>query len=200
MDENTKKWKRMSDEISEELGDFEGCLGRMRNIELQLSNFIANSSVKINNTNQDKIRRFISDIMEQAILQNNAIHCLIGRLIEHKDSTTAILAKTDEVFSYGDATKKVETKTKPVLRNRSTSRKRSEGTVAIIYPMEELESESTKRAIKENINPVHLKIGINKGGILMELDTQQNYEKLEIELQSNKNLKDKFTVKKSKKD
>lgn len=105
---DSTKRKRVSEELSVEVRDFEGCLARMRSTELQLSNFIASSSVKLNNTNQDKIRKLIGDIMDQAILQNNAIQFLLGRLIEQRDPVGAMTKKTDEVFTYADATKKVD--------------------------------------------------------------------------------------------
>lgn len=77
--------------------------------------------------------------------------------------------------------------------------------MALIYPTEEVDSEVTKDLVKKNINPIELNMGIkrvkkvNKGGLLMELDSQGDYEKLEMELQVNENLKDRLTVKKSEK-
>lgn len=156
----SRKRKKMSDEISDEIGDFEGCLSRMRDTELQLNNFIASSSVKLNNTNQDKIRKFISEIMEQALIQNNAIHCLLGRLVESREIASIHMEKRDEAFSYAEITKKPATK--PILRSRSSSRKRGDTVVALIYPLEGDDSETTKSIIKQNINPVHLELGIRK--------------------------------------
>lgn len=150
----------MSDEISDEIGDFEGCIGRMRNTEFQLNKFIASSSVKLNNTNQDKIRKPVPEIMEQFLMQNNAIHCLLGRLVESREMANTRTEKRDEVFSYAEITKK--SSTKPSIRNRSSSRKRGYTAVALIYPTDGNDSETTKNIIKHNINPVHLELVIRK--------------------------------------
>lgn len=135
----SRKRKRMSDELSEKIGDFEGCLGRMQNIELQLNNFIASSSVKMNKMNQDEVRRFVADLIEQSILQNNAIHCLLGRLVEAEEVMTTQPEKRDEVFPYADAAKKPVSK--PTLRSRSSSRKRGDKIVALVYSVENLDRE-----------------------------------------------------------
>lgn len=38
---------------------------------------------------------------------------------------------------------------------------------------------------------------INKGGVLMELENKTDYDKLEIELISNENLRENFTIRKA---
>lgn len=173
----SKKRKKLSDEISDEIGDFEGCIGRMRSTELQLNNFIASSSLKLNNTNQDKIRKLNADIMEQALIQNNnAIHCLLGRLVESREMAATRTDKREDVFSYAEITKKPPTKSS--ITSRSSSRKRGDTAVALVYPTDGSDSEMTKNIIKHSINPVHLELGIrklkkiSKGGILMEMDNE----------------------------
>lgn len=80
-----------------------------------------------------------------------------------------------------------------MVRKRSSSRNRGESVVALVYPKSETDREITKDMVKKNINPVELHAGIkrvkkiSKGGVLMELDSQKDFEKLEIEINSNEN-------------
>lgn len=58
----------------------------MSNIRIyseELVNLIGQSSTKVNNTNQEKIR-MLMDIIDQAVIQSNVINSPIGRLIEQR--------------------------------------------------------------------------------------------------------------------
>lgn len=76
--------------------------------------------------------------------------------------------------------------------------------MAIIYPNEEIEG-LDRDLIKKTIDPVDLKIGVkrlkkvSRGGVLIEVPTQDEYDKLELEVQSNLVLKDKFKIRKAEK-
>lgn len=80
------------------------------------------------------------------------------------------------MFTYAEVTKKQD-------RKRCLSRKREETVVALIYPNNETESEVTRDEVRKNINPVNVGMGvkrvrkINKGGVLMELASNTDYEK-----------------------
>lgn len=78
----SKKYKRGSEEVEEEVGDFGSCMTIIRNQTEELMSIIANPSMKINNSNQNVMRRVLMEIVEQAIVQSNAINSLIRRLIE----------------------------------------------------------------------------------------------------------------------
>lgn len=192
MAEVTRKRKRVSEEIEEKVGGFTSNMDIIRNH----SEALENPRLKINNTNQKDMRRVLYAIVEQAMIQNNAINSLMGRLIEQREVTNMVLEKRDSVFTYAEATKKQE-------RKRSLSRKREETVVALIYPNTESESEVTRDEVKKNINPFNLNMGvkrvrkINKGGALMELANVTDYDKLEIEILSNENLRENFTIKKA---
>lgn len=117
---------------------------------------IGHPSTKINSTNQEKIRNIVMDIMEQAIIQSNAINALIGRVMENRDLVNMLSEKKDEAFSYADAVKKERG------RKRSISRKRDDCVVALIYPKIESDSEMTKEVVKQSINPVNLGVGVKR--------------------------------------
>lgn len=88
-----------------------------------------------------------------------------------------------------------------VKRDRSVSRSRSRTRaknkhIVTVYPKKEGEdSESVKQKLQENINPVDLKVGISnlrkiqKGGVLVETEREEDVETLIKEIESNKKLK-----------
>lgn len=133
------------------------------------------------------------------MIQNNAVTSLLGRLVEEREQlnpiTNMLLEKRDTLFTYADVAKKQE-------RKRSLSRKTEDTIVALIYPNVESESENTKLEVKLNINAINLGLGIkhvrkiNKGGILMEVSNEADYEKLQLELNNNDNLKENYTIRK----
>lgn len=78
--------------------------------------------------------------------------------------------------------------------------------VTLIYLNTESESEATRDEVKRHIDPVNLvNLGmgirrvrkIKKGGVLMELENKMDYDKLEIELISNENLGENYTIRKA---
>lgn len=160
-----------------------------------LLNIMANPSLRVSKENQKEFRRVLTAITDQAQIQNNAINTLVGRLMEQRDITNNILNRKETVKSYEEVTKQKE-------RQRSRSRKRNESIVALIYPNTEGEIELTREAIKNNINPVNLGLGIrkvrkiNKGGVIMELEHKTDFDKLEIELLSNDILRENFLIRK----
>lgn len=85
---------------------------------------------------------------------------------------------------------------KSVERKRSLSRKREESHLALIYPSKEEKGIDSSSVIKENIKPVELGIGIKrfqkvrKGGVLIEVTAKEELQKIELELNSNSNLKE----------
>lgn len=107
-------------------------------------------------------------------------------------SNSMLEKKKGEVFTYAEVTKQKE-------RKLSWSRKRDESKVALIYPNTEVESEVTRDVVKSYITPVSLAMGvrrmrkINKEGLLMELENKTDYDKLEIEIMSNKNLRESYS-------
>lgn len=191
----SKKHKRIIDEVEEEVGDFENCMSNIREYAEDLLNLIGHSSTKVNNTNQEKIKRMVMDIIEQAIIQSNAINSLVRRVIEQCELTSVLLEKRDEVFTYADATKKQ-------VRKRSVSRKREEMVVTLIYPKTEMESDLTKGTVNKNINPIDLGVGIkrvkkiSKVDVLMEVNSIKDFEKLELEVNTNESLRENFTIRK----
>lgn len=191
------KKRKLSEEIEEEVGDFTSSMDCIRTHTEALINIIANP-VKINNTNQKELRRIIYAIMGQAMLQSNAINSLLGRLLEQRDITNTLMGKKDKPFTNAEATRKPE-------RKRSLSRKREESVVALIYPKVEVESEITRYDVKRNVNPINLCMGvkrvkkISKGGVLMELTNDTDYNKLTMEIDSNDNLRENYIIKKAKK-
>lgn len=163
-----------------------------------LINIIANPSIKINNTNQKELIRIIYAILDQAMLQINAINSLLGRLLEQRDMTNTLLNKRDRTQTYAEITKKPE-------RKRSLSRKREDSVVALIYPKADVESEVTRDEVKKSINPIQLGMGIKrvkkiaKGGVLMGLNNDTDYNKLALDIDSNDNLRENYVIKKAEK-
>lgn len=168
----------------------------IRNHLEALINIIANPSLKINNTNQKEMRRVLYAIVEQAMVQNNAMNSIMGRLLEQREITNMILEQRGSKPTYSESTKRED-------RKRSLSSKREDTVVALISPNNESESENTRYDVKRIINPVNLGMGvkrvkkINKGGILLELDSNVVYDKLEVEILTNENLRENFTIKKA---
>lgn len=70
------------------------------------------------------MNRLLYAIVEQSMIQNNAINSLMGRLIEQREMTNMILEKRDNAFTYVDVSTKQE-------RKRSLSRKREENCCSI---------------------------------------------------------------------
>lgn len=190
----SRKRNRASEEVEEEVGDFNSCMTNIRTQAEELINNIANPSIKINKTNQKEMRRVLMGIVEQTTIQSNAINYLIGRLTEQREITNMLVEKRDSVFTCADTAKKQE-------RKRSISRKRGDTVVALIYPNVETESEITKDEVK-NINPINLGLGIKrvkksrKGGVLMEVTSQADFDKLQLEVNSNENLRENYTISK----
>lgn len=58
-----------------------------------LLNIIANPSLRISITNQKEIRRVLYAIVDQAMIQTNAISTLMGRLMEQREITNSVLEK-----------------------------------------------------------------------------------------------------------
>lgn len=51
----SEKRKKVSEELSDEVGDFESCLRKNRDFEEQLTNFVAHGGTKISDSNQENI-------------------------------------------------------------------------------------------------------------------------------------------------
>lgn len=191
-----KKRKRMSEEIEDEVGDFTGSMVSIMDYTEALINILANPSLKINKTNQEEIRRVIYAILEQAVVQSNAINLIMGRLIEQKEILNTVLKKKETTPTYAEIIKKPE-------RKCSLSRKREETIVALIYPKTDTESENTRDDVKRNVKPVNLGMEIkkvkkiSKGGVLMELSSNSDYDKLAVEINTNDNLRVNYTIRKA---
>lgn len=194
--ELSKKRKQVSEEVEDEVGEFTSSMDSIRNHSEALINIIANPSLKINNTNQKELCRIIYAIIEQAMVQNNAINFIMGRLLEQREITKMVLEQRESRSTYAEVAKRE-------VRKRSLSCKREDTVIALIYPNNESESENTREEVKRNINLVNLGMGIkrvkkiNKGGILMELDNNVDYDKLEVEILTNENLRENYTIKKT---
>lgn len=91
------KRKRVSDEVEAKVGEFENGMSFIRAYVEELLNIVGHPSTKINNSNQEKIRNIVMDIMEEAIIQSNAINALIGRVLENRDLVSMMVEKKDEV-------------------------------------------------------------------------------------------------------
>lgn len=94
---------------------------------------------------------------------------------------------------------------KKQVRKRSVSRKRDDSLAALIYPNIETESINTKTDVKNKIDPTNLGLGIkrvrniNKGGILLEVANQADFDKLQVEINKNEKLKENYTIRKGSK-
>lgn len=164
----TKKCKKVSEDLTDKIGDFEHCMDRIREKQGQLMNFIAKSSVKLNNTNQDEIRRLVLDIVDQAWVQSNAVNCLLEKVIKQRELIEIYINKRDEAISYAVVAEKL------VGRKRSLSWKREETFTALIHPTEDIDSNEIRDIVLNTIDPAKLQVGIRrlkKGGILVELNT-----------------------------
>lgn len=152
----SKKRKKVNEGLEVEIGKFELCMTRIGRKQEEFTSFIAHSS-KVNNTNQDKIRKLVLDVVDQTMIQSNAINCLSSRVIEQCVNLIEIYVNThEEVFSYAYATKKT------VPRKQSSSRKRDETFTALIYPTTEIDSDETRNLVKNTINSGKIKVCIRK--------------------------------------
>lgn len=176
--------KKLTDDITEVVRDFESCLPSITDYEEQLNKFMTDSKTKISDSNKDKIRGLVMDIVNQAISQSNTINCLLGSLIEQRELRQLYVSRREETRQVAK---------KSVQRKIYSFKKRAETVVVLNYPNIETDSETTKESVKKNVNPVNLHMGvkkvkkINKGGILMELGNERDFEKLEVEIAAETN-------------
>lgn len=133
------------------------------------------------------MKRLLNGVVEQALIQNNAVSSFLGRLMEQKYVTNMLL-ESREKTTYAEVVKKQD-------------RKRDDSVVALIYPNIETESINTKT----DIDPTNLGLGIkrvrkiNKGGILLQVANQADFDKLEVEMNTNEKLKENYTIRKGSK-
>lgn len=78
MADESRKRKRESEEVEDEVGEYTSSMNIINNHAEALINIIANPSLRISGANQKEIRRVLKAITDQAVIQNNAINTLTG--------------------------------------------------------------------------------------------------------------------------
>lgn len=91
-----KTRKRLSEEVEEEVGEFSTCFDVIRTHTDAIVNIIANPSLKISRDNQKEIKRLLNVVVEQALIQNNAVSSFLGRLMEQKDMAYMLLESREK--------------------------------------------------------------------------------------------------------
>lgn len=162
-------------------------------------------SSKLTLAAQSKVREQVSLLLSLVVEQQLEIATLKGRLLE-KASYAAVASTRPAHRSRSRAASRKRNKTpnRHKSQNRSASRRRKQHVLAV-YPNKEKESQATKKAIQECINPTEINIGIKKvkhirkGGILIETDKEEDIEALLKEFAEQDLLKREYKAEKPKK-